>query len=433
VTAPESSVPEITVRGVTGLPEVAAGADLGALIADAVGDLRDGDIVVVTSKIVSKAEGRTVHQDREAAIDAETVRVVARRGDARIVETRHGLVLAAAGVDASNTPAGTVVLLPEDPDESARRLRKALRARPGARVGVVVTDTLGRAWRVGQTDTAIGAAGVLPAIDYRGTEDSFGNSLEVTLAAVADEVAAAGDLVKRKARGVPVAVVRGLADLVTDEDGPGAAALIRNSAEDMFRYGAAEVPLARRTVRDFTGAPVSPEAVRRAIAAALTAPAPHHSTPWRFVVLESASARDGLCDAMLEAWIADLRGDGFTEEQIARRVRRGEPLRRAPLIVVPCLVADAAHTYPDDRRNASEHEMFVVSVGAAVENLLVSLAAEGLGSCWISSTLFCQDVAARAMGVPAGWLPMGAIGIGHPAAPPPERPCRDPADFTLTL
>ena len=163
------TAPEITVRGVTGLPEVAAGADLGALIADAVGDLRDGDIVVVTSKIVSKAEGRTVHQDREAAIDAETVRVVARRGDARIVETRHGLVLAAAGVDASNTPAGTVVLLPEDPDESARRLRKALRARPGARVGVVVTDTLGRAWRVGQTDTAIGAAGVLPAIDYRGT------------------------------------------------------------------------------------------------------------------------------------------------------------------------------------------------------------------------------------------------------------------------
>ena len=430
---PESSVPEISVRGVTGLPEVAAGADLGALIADAVGDLRDGDIVVVTSKIVSKAEGRTVHQDREAAIDAETVRVVARRGDARIVETRHGLVLAAAGVDASNTPAGTVILLPEDPDESARRLRKALRTRPGARVGVVVTDTLGRAWRVGQTDTAIGAAGVLPAIDYRGTQDSFGNSLEVTLAAVADEIAAAGDLVKRKASGVPVAVVRGLADLVTDEDGPGAAALIRNSAEDMFRYGAAEVPLARRTVRDFTGAPVSPEAVRRAIATALTAPAPHHSTPWRFVVLESARARDGLCDAMLEAWIADLRGDGFTEEQIARRVRRGEPLRRAPLIVVPCLVLDEAHTYPDEKRNRSERSMFEVSMGAAVENLLVSLAAEGLGSCWISSTLFCQDVAARAMGVPDGWLPMGAIGIGHPASAPASRPPRDPDDFTLTL
>jgi coenzyme F420-0:L-glutamate ligase/coenzyme F420-1:gamma-L-glutamate ligase len=432
VTAPGIGGPGITVWGVTGLPEVAAGADLGALIADAAGDLRDGDIVVVTSKIVSKAEGRTVHQDREAAIDAETVRVVARRGDTRIVETRHGLVLAAAGVDASNTPPGTVVLLPEDPDESARRLRKALRARPGARVGVIVTDTLGRPWRAGQTDTAIGAAGVRPAIDYRGTEDSFGNALEVTLAAVADEIAAAGDLVKRKARGVPVAVVRGLADLVTDEDGPGAAALIRNPAEDMFRYGGSEVVLARRTVRDFTGAPVSPDAVRRAIAAALTAPAPHHSTPWRFVVLESATARDGLCDAMLEAWIADLRGDGFTEEQIARRVRRGEPLRRAPLIVVPCLVLDAAHTYPDERRNRSERSMFEVAMGAAVENLLVALAAEGLGSCWISSTLFCQEVAAEALGVPGGWLPMGAVGVGHPAGAPPSRPPRNPDDFTLT-
>ena len=190
---------EIMVRGVAGLPEISAGDDLGALIADAAGDLRDGDIVVVTSKIVSKAEGRTVHQDREAAIDAETVRVVARRGDARIVETRHGLVMAAAGVDASNTPAGTVVLLPEDPDESARRLRKALRARPGARVGVVVTDTLGRAWRMGQTDTAIGAAGIAPMVDYRGTQDSFGNSLEDTLAAVADEIAAA--MARRTAAG----------------------------------------------------------------------------------------------------------------------------------------------------------------------------------------------------------------------------------------
>src|ERR1700742_2223892 len=135
---------EFSVRGVPGLPEVAAGADLGALIADAAGDLRDGDIVVVTSKIVSKAEGRTVRQNRDAAIDAETVRVVARRGDARIVETRHGLVLAAAGVDASNTPPGTVVLLPEDPDGSARRLRKSLGERRGVRVGIIVTDTLGR-------------------------------------------------------------------------------------------------------------------------------------------------------------------------------------------------------------------------------------------------------------------------------------------------
>jgi coenzyme F420-0:L-glutamate ligase/coenzyme F420-1:gamma-L-glutamate ligase len=427
---------EISVRGLDGLPEITPGADLAGLIADAAeaaGGLQDGDIVVVTSKVVSKAEGRVVRTPREEAIDAETVRLVAQRGDAKIVETRHGLVLAAAGVDASNTPTGTVVLLPEDPDESARRLLKALRARPGAQVGVVITDTLGRAWRIGQTDTAIGAAGIRPVLDYRGSADTFGNPLEVTLAAVADEVAAAADLVKGKARHVPVAVVSGLADLVTAEDGPGAAALIRPSREDMFRFGAAEVPLARRTVREFTGEPVDAAAVRRALAAAITAPAPHHSTPWRFAVLESATSRTGLCDAMLGAWTADLRRDGFTEEQIARRVRRGEPLRQAPLIVVPCLVTDAAHAYPDERRNRAERDMFVISIGAAVQNFMVALAVEGLGSCYISSTLFCPEVAAGAMGLPADWQPMGAIGIGHAAASPKPRPPRSAADFIVNL
>ena len=150
---------KLTVVPVTGLPEITAGADLAALIAAAARDLRDGDIVVVTSKIVSKAEGRVVTASREEAIEAETARVVARRGATTIAQTRHGLVLAAAGVDESNTAPGTVVLLPEDPDESARRLRKSLHARTARTVGVVITDTMGRPWRSGQTDTAIGAAG----------------------------------------------------------------------------------------------------------------------------------------------------------------------------------------------------------------------------------------------------------------------------------
>jgi coenzyme F420-0:L-glutamate ligase/coenzyme F420-1:gamma-L-glutamate ligase len=436
------TVAPVTVTPVYGLPEVTPGADLAALIAAAVPDLRDGDILVVTSKVVSKAEGRVATMPREQAIEAETVRVVARRGPTTIAQTRHGLVLAAAGVDESNTAPGTVVLLPEDPDESARRLRKALQERAaqekagqdraGVRLGVIVTDTMGRPWRAGQTDNAIGAAGVLPVRDMRGQTDTFGNVLEVTVAAVADEIAAAGDLVKGKARHVPVALVRGLDELVTEEDGPGARAIIRSADEDMFRYGSADVPLARRTIRAFTAEPVNPAAVQRAIATALTAPAPHHSEPWRFAVLESLPARTRLLAAMRTSWTADLRGDGFTEEQVSRRLRRGDVLRDAPLIIVPCLITDAAHAYPDERRNRSEQAMFTVAMGAAVQNLLISLAVDGLGSAWISSTLFCQDVAARAMDLPDGWLPMGAVAVGHPAEQARSRPPRDPGDFILT-
>jgi coenzyme F420-0:L-glutamate ligase / coenzyme F420-1:gamma-L-glutamate ligase len=428
---------DVHVAGISGVPEISPGDDLARLIADAAlaeggPGLRSGDVLVVTSKVVSKAEGRVVSESREDAIAAETVRVVAKRGPTTIAQTRHGFVLAAAGVDESNTAPGTVVLLPEDPDESARRLRKALRARLGVAVGVIVTDTMGRPWREGQTDTAIGVAGVLPLRDHRGQQDTFGNTLEVTVAAVADEIAAAGDLVKGKALGIPAAIVRGLSALVTDSDGPGARALVRPAAEDMFRLGAADVLPARRTVRSFTAEPVDVAAVARAISAALTAPAPHHSEPWRFVIVASAAARTALLDATLAAWVADLHGDGFTEDQIARRTRRGLPLRDAPLLVVPCLETSAAHAYPDERRARAEQDMFTVSMGAAVQNLLVALAVENLGSAWISSTLFCQDVAAQALDLPPGWRPMGAVAVGHPAATPPPRPPRDPAAFTLT-
>jgi coenzyme F420-0:L-glutamate ligase/coenzyme F420-1:gamma-L-glutamate ligase len=422
-------VTAISITPVAGLPEVTPGADLAALV-EAVGPgLRDGDILVITSKVISKAEGRLVRADREQAIDAETVRLVARRGQTRIVQTRHGLVLAAAGVDSSNMPAGMVALLPEDPDASARRLRKDLAGRLGIRIAVIITDTLGRPWRNGQSDAAIGAAGLAAIQDRRGETDPFGNLLEVTVAAVADEIAAAADLVKGKTDGIPAAVVRGLDSLVTADDGPGAATLIRPADEDMFRFGSADVPPARRTVREFSARPVDPAAVDRAIEAAFTAPAPHHSVPWRFAVVESERARRELLDAMLGAWQADLRADGMTDEQIARRVRRGEPLRRAPLIIVPCLVAEAAHAYPDARRSAAERAMFLVAMGAGVQNLLVTLAAQGLGSCWVSSTLFCPQVAADALGLPPDWEPMGAVGVGHPAGEPPPRPDRDISAF----
>ncbi|WP_169583488.1 coenzyme F420-0:L-glutamate ligase [Microbacterium thalassium] len=237
----------LQVWALRGIPEISPGADLVAVIADAAaGTLTDGDILVVTSKIVSKAEGRVVAaDDREDAITAETVRVVATRPTptghvTRIVQNRLGIVSAAAGVDASNTPEGTILLLPEDPDASARALAAGLRASLGVDVGVLISDTLGRAWREGQTDHAIGAGGVRVFEDLRGGTDAEGRPLVVTMPCVADELAAAADLVKGKTARLPVAVVRGRADLVGPLDLPGARSIVRPLERDMFRLGADE-------------------------------------------------------------------------------------------------------------------------------------------------------------------------------------------------
>jgi coenzyme F420-0:L-glutamate ligase/coenzyme F420-1:gamma-L-glutamate ligase len=231
----------LSIWAVEGIGEIGAGDDLAAIIGDAVASsVADGDILAVTSKIVSKAEGRfVVAADREQAITDETVRVVATRGTTRIVENRLGVVAAAAGVDASNTPSGTVLLLPVDPDASAAALRASLEARFGIRLGVIITDTLGRPWREGQTDAAIGASGVLVLDDLRGTRDANGVELAVTAPAVGDEIAAAADLVKGKASGLPVAIVRGLAHLL-DDAAAGARSLPRTGPTDMFRLGTDE-------------------------------------------------------------------------------------------------------------------------------------------------------------------------------------------------
>jgi coenzyme F420-0:L-glutamate ligase/coenzyme F420-1:gamma-L-glutamate ligase len=220
-------------------PEVRPGDDLGRMLTDTT-TLHDGDVVVITSKVISKATGRVVEGSRAAWTRAETTRVVARRSETVISETSHGLVLAAAGVDASNTPAGTVVLLPTDADAAAAELRTTVAAATGRNIAVIVTDTAGRAWRVGQTDIAIGCAGLLAINDLRGAADTYGRRLDVTMPAIADEIAGAADLVKGKVTGCPLAVVRGLAAAVlpAGTSGAGANALLRATEDDLFGVGA---------------------------------------------------------------------------------------------------------------------------------------------------------------------------------------------------
>ena len=229
----------LEVFGVEGLPEIGRGDDLAGLIADAV-ELADGDVVVVTQKIVSKAEGAMAAVDpddplsHKPLVEQESVRVLRRRGDLIISETKHGFVCANAGIDRSNVDAGQVALLPDDPDRSARRIRSGIKARTGVEVAVIISDTFGRPWRRGVTDVAIGSAGVRPILDLRGTPDATGRELQVTEMAIVDELAAAAELVMGKAENIPVAVIRGVNP---DWLGPGSVRddLIRSPAEDLFR------------------------------------------------------------------------------------------------------------------------------------------------------------------------------------------------------
>jgi len=227
----------IEVLAVAGLPEVRPGDDLAALIAGAA-NLADGDVVVVTQKVVSKAEDRLVDIDPEVGhrplVERESVRILRRRGDLVIAETKHGFVCANAGVDLSNVEAGQAALLPVDSDRSARRIRDALRHRFSVDVAVVVSDTFGRPWRRGVTDVAIGCAGLRPVVDLRGTTDALGRELQVTEVAVVDEIAAAAELVMGKAAGVPVAVVRGI-DPAWFGDGSVVDDVVRSPDEDLFR------------------------------------------------------------------------------------------------------------------------------------------------------------------------------------------------------
>jgi coenzyme F420-0:L-glutamate ligase / coenzyme F420-1:gamma-L-glutamate ligase len=366
----------LEIHPVTGIGEVEPGADLAALIMAAAPWIEDGDVLVVTSKIVSKAEDRLVEVPaagpardaaRAALLATETVRAVASRGPTRIVQTRHGLVMAAAGIDASNVAPTRLVLLPVDPDASARALRSALRERHHRRVAVIVTDTMGRPWRVGQTDVAIGAAGVPAIRDYRGELDPYGNELQVTQMAVIDELAAAGELVKGKYDGVPVAVVRGFTSGVAEaDDGPGARELIREAELDLFSLGTAEAVARGRadaaTLVDpaaFAGTPVDPDLVAAALSAVGAA----------FRHVTDPGVRDKL---------RDLAPPGAAE------------------VVVPHVPAGA------DRWT-------VAGVGATVHRLRAALAAAGLATAWVDAD---HATVVALVDLPPGHEPLGLLAIG---------------------
>jgi coenzyme F420-0:L-glutamate ligase / coenzyme F420-1:gamma-L-glutamate ligase len=425
----------VEILPVAGLPEFRPGDDLTGALAAAAPWLRDGDVLVVTSKVLSKCEGRIVAapSDPEARdalrrklIDREAVRVLARKGRTLITENALGLIQAAAGVDGSNIGADELALLPLDPDGSAAALRAGLSERLGVTVGVVITDTMGRAWRTGQTDAAIGAAGIEVLHAYAGAVDGHGNELLVTEVAVADEIAAAADLVKGKLTGIPVAVVRGLR--LTD-DGSTGRDLLRPGEDDLFWLGTAEsielgrrqAQLLRRSVRSFGPEPVPPDLLEAAVAEALTAPAPHHTRPVRFVWLRSPQRRTALLDRMRQRWRDDLAGDGRSADAVERRIGRGQILYDAPEVIIPFMVPDGAHHYPDPDRTAAEHTMFTVAAGAAVQGLLVALAVRGVGSCWIGSTIFTPDLVRAELELPDDWEPLGAVAIGYAGQPPEPR------------
>jgi coenzyme F420-0:L-glutamate ligase/coenzyme F420-1:gamma-L-glutamate ligase len=298
VSSPDGGLQVLPVRG---LPEFGPGDDLAAAVAGAAPWLADGDVVVVTSKVVSKVEGRLVPvppgADRETvrqqAIDEETVRVVARRGPLKIVETRHGWVVAAAGIDASNVAGDALVLLPEDADASARALRRRLRDLLDVEVAVVVSDTFGRTWREGLTDVAVGSAGIPALTDHRGAVDRHGNRLETTQVAVVDELAAAADLVKGKLDGVPVAVVRGLPFRPPAED-PGTRPLVRLGPGDLFSYGTRDLVASRAPGADLVPRPGDREAVAEAFRVASAA------LPEFPVVLRHGGEGDGVVDVHLQ-------------------------------------------------------------------------------------------------------------------------------------
>lgn len=390
----------IEIVPIHGIAEISPGDDLGAIVSEALSDarfqLQDGDVVVVTQKVVSKAEGRVVPEapgGKANWVARETRRVVARRGDLVIAETHHGFVCANAGVDASNVADGYLTLLPEDPDASADGIRAALRAWSGAEVAVVITDTFGRTWRQGLVNVAIGCAGLPALVDLRGTKDGTGRVLEATVLALADEVAAASGLVMGKADGTPAAVVRGI-----HAEGPQlpASALVRPAEEDLFRESPFQSLLSLTQATGFGPGEVDADVVLEALEAAGRALRPGDGQPWVLM----ADSTPGEMRAKLAAAAKDVETSGL--------------LVSAPVVIVgfagPRIPRPEGDDWSDPAWGAA-----LLSGGAALQNVMLAFHAFGFASRWLPPSRFTSSAVREALAFDeARHVLMGALAVGHP-------------------
>jgi coenzyme F420-0:L-glutamate ligase / coenzyme F420-1:gamma-L-glutamate ligase len=378
----------VEVMPLDGLPEFAPGDDLASILVHPLHDLglRSGDVVAVTQKVVSKCEGRLASAaGRDAVVAAETVRVVARRGELLIAETRHGLICANAGVDASNLEEGVLSLLPRDPDASAARLREALTAALGVDAAVVVTDTFGRPWREGVVNVAIGCAGLPALLDLRGLPDHHGRVMDTTVVALADEVAAASGLVMTKSARVPVAIVRGV-DTAGARNSV-ARDLVRAPADDLFRESPLQAVRSLEAAHRFGRGPVSRATVEEAVGAAVAA---GRARGWLFVAVDSPAGRHRVMAALA------------TDRTSAT----------AALLLIPC--APAEGTDP-------------LASGRTVQDLLLALHAQGVASAWTATTPDEGRAILGALELAVRPTPLGVVAAGpmpEGGASPPRPPDR---------
>jgi coenzyme F420-0:L-glutamate ligase/coenzyme F420-1:gamma-L-glutamate ligase len=426
-----------------GIPLVKPGDDLSNIIIGALKTsnetLRDGDILVIAQKIVSKAESRFVnlHEVIPSAralelakevnkdprlvelILGESDEIVRHRRDVLIVAQKLGLVIANAGIDQSNIEQdgndGTALLLPENPDRTCTTIAAELFSKTGIKVGVIINDSHGRAFRNGTVGVAIGVHGVTALADLRGAPDLFKRKLKSTEVGIADEIASAASLLMGQSNEArPVILVRGLSGVTGDGR---ASDLVRAKAIDLFRSAdLAGLFQTRRSIRRYRDTDVPLDMIEKLLAAAVTAPSAHNRQPWRFAVLKDPVTRLRLANAMGERLRQDRLRDRdpaeAVEDDVARSIAR---ISGAPVAVVVSLTMEDMDVYPDSRRAAAERHMAVQSTAMAVENMLLAAHALGLGASIMCAPLFCPEIVRATLPLPAAWEPQALVTLGYPA------------------